>query len=167
MVMATEDLAAHGHPLQPGLSGCCKLFCVAAHSRFRERNGACFIGLRLLLQKFPAQERKFLNSNSIAWDQRQIHFDRTVNPIGIDSALKGVGPNTSGLRKSREKELGLPAFLWRRRVVDHIVPPISSPNRRLHTGAYSKISRSCLARLSPTLQSSNTNPVGSLCRSAE
>jgi len=120
------------------LSGCCKLFCVAAHSLFREYNGAYFIGLRLLLQKFPAQQRKLLNSNSISWDQSQIHFDRTVNPTGIDSALKSVGPNTSGLSKSREKELGLPAFLWRRRVVDHIVSPISlANNRRLHTGSYS------------------------------
>jgi hypothetical protein len=37
------------------MSGCCKLFCVAAHSLFREHNGAFFIGLRLLLQKFAAQ----------------------------------------------------------------------------------------------------------------
>jgi hypothetical protein len=106
------------------LSGCCKLVCVVAHSLFREHNRAYFIGLHLLLQKFPAQQRKLLNSDSISWDQSQIHFDRAVNPTGIDSALKGVGPNTSGLGKSREKELGLPTFLWRRRVVDHLVPPI-------------------------------------------
>jgi hypothetical protein len=63
------------------MSGCCKLFCVAAHSLFRKHNGAFFIGLRLLLQKFPAQQRKILNSDSIPWDQSQIHGDRAVNPI--------------------------------------------------------------------------------------
>src|SRR5690348_5550028 len=126
------------------MSGCCKLFCVAAHSLFRKHNGSFFIGLRLLLQKFPAQQRKILNSDSISWNQSQIHFDRVVHPTGIDPALKGVDPNPSRLGISREKKLSLPAFFlwcrWCRRVVDHIVPPISPPNnRRLHTGSYSRI----------------------------
>src|SRR5690242_5047236 len=83
------------------LPGRCKLFCVAAHPLFGEYNGAYFIGLRLLLQKFAAQQRKILNPDSISRNQSQIHCDRAVDPTGIDSALKGVGPNTSGLGKSR------------------------------------------------------------------
>src|SRR5581483_7535943 len=60
----------------------CEVFCVAAHSLFRENNRAYLIGLRPLLQKLPAQQRKILNSDSISWNQCQIYFDRVVNPPG-------------------------------------------------------------------------------------
>ena len=84
----------------------CEFFCVAAHLLFRENNRAYFIGLRPLLQKLPAQQWKVLNSDSISWNQCQIHFDRVVNPPGIDPALEGVDPNTRGLGKTGEEETG-------------------------------------------------------------
>jgi hypothetical protein len=94
----------------------CKFFCVAAHSLFSENNRACFIRLRSLLQKLPAQQWKILNSDSKSWNQSQIHVDRVVNPLSIDPALEGVDPNTCGLGLAassffRSVELSIMPFL--------------------------------------------------------
>src|SRR5262249_38324120 len=88
-------------------------------------------------------------------------------PPGIERALKSVDTNSRGLGKPGEKELGLiPSLLCRGS--PHVVPFTSFPNnRRLHTGSYSIMRRLCLASLSVGSQSSKTNPVGYLFRTAE
>ena len=82
-----------------------KFFCVTAHSLFRENNRACFIRLRPLLQKLPAQQWKILDSDSISWNESQIHFDCVVNPPGIDPAIEGINPKILGLGETGEKKL--------------------------------------------------------------
>jgi hypothetical protein len=76
------------------LSRHCQPFYMAAHSLFRKDHCVHFVRLCPLLQEFAAQQGKVLNSDSISWNQSQIHFDRAINPRGLKPALKGVDPNT-------------------------------------------------------------------------